>query len=899
MAPSQLKRLKASLREKGIIAQQQSKKQKKQNAKSGATAASKAHRHNVLQELREQFNPFEARAPARPSKFAVTTSRGTSETVRHRPGVTRGLGEQRRKDTLLKEIHGRNKIGMLLDRRFGENDPTMTPEERAAERFARESQKRLKKDTMFNLEDDEDDEMLLTHGGQALSFDQAPGDDFKEDFLSASDDGSDAGRRSKRKRVFEEDDMEGLAGASDDDEQPGRKKSKQEVMKELIAKSKLYKYERQKAKEDDDDLRDALDKGLPSIFEMMRSTRAPEPPRQELPPEPAMNPDRAALLDGKDREVADKEYDQRLKQMAFDKRSKPSDRTKTEEEIAEEEANRLRELEKERLKRMQGEDDEESANENGLDLEGDDDAEFDDAKQFGLHQLTTRPDLDVEDEDEFILEDDLIETGSAVDLSFDESDGHESAVEDEDEDEEDDDFINGLTLPLGTAGANSHTAVSNVDNPSLAYTYPCPSTHDEFLKILECVKTEDLPTVVQRIRALHNPKLHHDNKAKLGRFARILVEHTAYLTNHPEHPPFAVLENLLRHIHSLSKSHPEDVAISFRAHLREIRESRALNFLPGDLILLTGISTIFPTSDHFHPVVTPAMLSIARYLGQGNIESLGDIATGTYVASLCLQYQALSKRYIPELINYVSNALCLLTPAPSRNVPLMFPVRQPSTSMLLDIANGVGEVKKPGFWDVLADSSLEKGKAEGLKVSLIQSLATIIDVASDLWAEKSAFFEVFTPVQALLKHVQQYIAGKVPVGLSAHIQQVCDNVALRLKKARRSRRPLLLHNHRPLAIKTAIPKFEESFNPDKHYDPDRERAELSKLKAEHKRERKGAMRELRKDANFIARESLREKRARDAEYEQKYRRLVAEIQSEEGREAKAYERERRKRKGRQ
>lgn len=117
-----------------------------------------------------------------------------------------------------------------------------------------------------------------------------------------------------------------------------------------------------------------------------------------------------------------------------------------------------------------------------------------------------------------------------------------------------------------------------------------------------------------------------------------------------------------------------------------------------------------------------------------------------------------------------------------------------------------------------------------------------------------------------------------------------------LNQARLSRRPLELHHHKPLAIKTSIPKFEESFNPDKHYDPDRERAESSKLKAEHKRERKGAMRELRKDANFIARESLKEKKERDAAYEKKYKRLIAEIQGEEGRESKQYEREKEHRK---
>jgi nucleolar protein 14 len=42
---------------------------------------------------------------------------------------------------------------------------------------------------------------------------------------------------------------------------------------------------------------------------------------------------------------------------------------------------------------------------------------------------------------------------------------------------------------------------------------------------------------------------------------------------------------------------------------------------------------------------------------------------------------------------------------------------------------------------------------------------------------------------------------------------------------------------------------------------------------------------------------LREKKERDAAYEVKYKRLVAEIQGEEGYEKNQYEKERRKRKG--
>lgn len=48
----------------------------------------------------------------------------------------------------------------------------------------------------------------------------------------------------------------------------------------------------------------------------------------------------------------------------------------------------------------------------------------------------------------------------------------------------------------------------------------------------------------------------------------------------------------------------------------------------------------------------------------------------------------------------------------------------------------------------------------------------------------------------------------------------------------------------------------------------------------------------------MAREALREKKERDGAYERRFKRLVAEIQGEEGREKKGYEREKRMRRGR-
>ncbi|PGH18493.1 hypothetical protein AJ80_04463 [Polytolypa hystricis UAMH7299] len=914
MAPSQLKQLKASLREHGILGPQQSKKQKKRSAKSGATGADRIQRNVALQGIREQFNPFEARAPSRPAKFEVTT-RSKLDVVRARPGVTKGLGEERRRETLLKEMQSRGKVGTLLDRRFGENDPTMTPEERAAERFARESQRKFKKDSLFNLEDDDEEEIQLTHLGKSLDFDVlAEKDDFQEDDLNEpGEDDEEGGIGHKRKRIAEEDDMDGMAEDSEEEVEPERKKTKNEVMKEVIEKSKFYKYERQKAKEDDDDLRTVLDKGLPDIFEMMRGIKRPTEskpaPAAATPNTPFINPDRAALQKISDPNAADKEYDVRVRQMTYEQKSKPSDRTKTEEEKATEEAGRLKQLENERLRRMRGEDLDEDGQEGNVAEDGveGDESELDDAKAFGFRQTgTTGEELGVEDEDDFIIDSDLVDTGSEGSLDLDDSDI--SSQEESEDDHDDEEFVGDLVLSAGseakTPGFTITIPSGQVSgapgNSSLAFTYPYPESHEQFLEILKDVRVEDLPTVVQRIRALYNPKLRPDNKAKMGTFSEVLVQHIIYLADQEVHPPFAVFENLLRHIHSLARTHPDKVAAAFRVHLRGMANERPLSLLPADLIILTGVATIFPTSDHFHAVVTPSILSIARYLGQSTVSTLGDLSTGAYCASLCLQYQTLSKRYIPEFINYILNALLMLAPSEPKNAIGFFPVRGPSTPLhLAGSKKPLKAIRKLRFWDVTSDASgkLADAEAQALKLSLISTFVSLLDTAADLWSDKSAFSDIFKPTERTLKHLKKSTSSLVPTVLSDQIQKTLDKLQHLLKQADLTRRPLLLHNHRPLAIKTAIPKFEESFNPDRHYDPDRERAELNKLKAEHKRERKGAMRELRKDANFMAREELREKRDRDAEYERKYRKLVAEIQSEEGREANAYERERRSRKG--
>ena len=666
----------------------------------------------------------------------------------------------------------RKKVGGITDRRFGENDPTMTLEEKALERFVREKQRGVKKESQFDLDDEEED-VQLTHFGESLSFDRADKtDDFNEPDLGVSDeDGHDVaeehGSRKRRK-------LSGLGysdeNSTDEDSEMGseRPKTKQEVMKEVMAKSKLHKYERQQAKEDDDDLRAELDKGLPDLFALIRGSQPQAPsqrPQAGAGLDHGMNPDRAALLDGKDRSQADKEYDERLRQMQFDQRSKPTNPTKTEEERLSEEAQRLKELEEKRLRRMRG--DEDSSDEEfdhiGQEAQGDDDIELDEAEILGIGSGISgeveKQQLDVEDEDDFVIENDLVAS------DIDTSDGEHNSLpvsNDGSSEDEDLEFIHGLPSADSfrkddTRHTKPQIESNNEDGDSndLAYTYSCPQSHQDFRLITETIPIEKTTIVVQRIRALYHPKLHGDNKAKLEIFSAVLVDHISFLANQTTHPPFAVLEALIRHIHSLAKTFPEAVGRAFRSHLKSLHETRPNSPTPGDLIILTAIASIFPTSDHFHQVVTPAILCMARYMGQKIPHSLGDFAVGTYLETLCLHYQRLSKRYVPELVNYSLNVLYTLAPAKPTQILSCFPCYMQTSLSLVDATPERPEPleRKLSFWDIgHPKDSPEKANKE-LKISLLNTHIAFFDAMADLWASKSAFYEVFNPVSNVLRHL--------------------------------------------------------------------------------------------------------------------------------------------------
>lgn len=205
------------------------------------------------------------------------------------------------------------------------------------------------------------------------------------------------------------------------------------------------------------------------------------------------------------------DYDKQVRELAFEKRAKPKDRTKTEEELALEQKEALEKAERQRRRRMLGGDPDETDDEAG--------------KGRKRKRASGGDDLD----DDFV--DDELLSGLGAGLGEEEAgeeddDGEEVFDKEEDNDDHDDESESSAEQDSSTGEFGSEEGFKDVTtitrarktstvSKELPYTFPAPESHEDFLEIIESVRDEDVPIVVQRIRTLYHPSLSPDNKFKL------------------------------------------------------------------------------------------------------------------------------------------------------------------------------------------------------------------------------------------------------------------------------------------------------------------------------------------------------------------------------------------------
>ncbi|KAG8975578.1 nucleolar complex protein 14, partial [Tulasnella sp. 427] len=220
---SQLSQLKSALHSAGLSRTSDAKSKKRKRGDVDGVAA-KEKQTARLQQITSKLNPFDVKVTKQKMAVPGQKVRG----VTGRPAVAAQIGLEQRRKTLLSEYQQRGRVGGIVDRRYGENNPHLTAEEKMLKRFTHERKK--SSNVSYNLEDEEE----LTHYGQSLN----AVDDFERTGLALEDDGDavdDAEEGEDHFGGFEKEEEE------EDPDAPPRKKTKAEVMEDVMAKSKMYK----------------------------------------------------------------------------------------------------------------------------------------------------------------------------------------------------------------------------------------------------------------------------------------------------------------------------------------------------------------------------------------------------------------------------------------------------------------------------------------------------------------------------------------------------------------------------------------------------------------------------------------------------------------------------------
>ncbi|CAF0961575.1 unnamed protein product, partial [Rotaria sordida] len=173
------------------------------------------------------------------------------------PLKSRSRGIEKRKRTLLKELNSVFKQNTFIDHRLGENDPTLTNDEKFMQRLIAERTKtRPGKESRYNLNDEED----LTHYGQSLS----KSDELNQKPIIDEYDDDDDNNLNKGRLNSEH--FFGGFKSSNDQHKP---QTKQEWIDNMIKSTKLDKYERQRENEKLYDMTQTLDEQWKALSTLM------------------------------------------------------------------------------------------------------------------------------------------------------------------------------------------------------------------------------------------------------------------------------------------------------------------------------------------------------------------------------------------------------------------------------------------------------------------------------------------------------------------------------------------------------------------------------------------------------------------------------------------------------
>jgi len=258
----------------------------------------------------------------------------------------------------------------------------------------------------------------------------------------------------------------------------------------------------------------------------------------------------------------------------------------------------------------------------------------------------------------------------------------------------------------------------------------------------------------------------------------VLVDHILHIMTPPS-PRITLLSALMPHLFALSKAYPIASAQHFVEKLVLMQKNLRLGLSRGatnpevktwpglpELMVLRVTGLIWSTSDLNHPVISPARLLMASYLGLCRVRNLSDICSGLFVCTLWLQFEDYSKRFVPEVVTFLANTLLQLSPHKAEDVgflPGSFP--SPDFGMHPELRLDARKARKLSLGAADLPAILLGAGGEQVKVDLLGTCLALLERFADQYKSLDGFLELYSPVQGILAQLDvDRLPGALQVG---------------------------------------------------------------------------------------------------------------------------------------
>jgi nucleolar protein 14 len=806
-------------------------------------------------------------ATTAPNPFDMRTTRLKHDVMGKRVKGKIGHATQSRtkamkeRETALKqELQNRDKSNSFLDKRLGETDRNLDPEDKSLARFKAERMAQMlakRKSNRFNIGGDAED-VVLTHKGRTLG-----GDEELSDSGFSSD--QDAGTAKHNHDMTSKFNFGG-DGVDDGDR---AKRSKKEVMEEVIAKSKAHKLERQREKQHADELLDTIDYKFQDVTEFLSKRSREEKARE-------------------DAENNQDEFNVVANELRFEARLQAADRLMSEEQLAKSEKNRLLSLEQARVARMhqdQEDDDAAAANlvkervsrtqllrqafgggddldENfvlGDDDDGEDQSEGDDEDKS-----------DAEDGEDGDNDEDEEEEGD--DNEEEEEEGDESSLGDDDiadiaaeeaaelaDSDSDDARVAPKKTPTSqgtsssvpkkkTSSSSKADAADAEADSHIPFVFEMPTSIEQLRALLtEYVKSDATAErtqrlVLQRLLSCHHVQLGGENKKHMEKLYEVMLELLAVAASEGD---TTLCNSLTIGLWAAAQQVPSSAAAAARARIEVLLNEFKDSSMVGDasacypdmkvLSFFMATSAIFPVTDRRHNVTTPAALYLCQLCSSFAVQPLDSAFVA--LSALCtlavlLDYYEPAKRFAGEIYGLLNSVLSSMLPSAAG-----------STAYLSVAARSNSVCDMPSFFALNSGGAcvLAEGQIVGVSAAFLKLSLRAVKLASGCSGTPQCLRIIMSTAEELNK-----------AATNATIKQLAGDVhqaaAAAVQLGEAGRLPLANFKAKPVPMRQFNPMFNDDFDPSRNSDPDKERAAVRRIAKQHNQELKKVSRDLRKDS---------------------------------------------------